>query len=547
MSFLPLWKGLVDLRNLRVKPSCLDFLRLPVEVIGGTVGKLGLRADWSKLSSEPVVLTLEDVLVLVRMRKDSDEVKIDPDREQKNAAAAQRSRLEGIQAAWLTDNNNKDSASALTLTKKIADNVQIIIRNIHIRYEDVSATMEPVAFGITLAELSCLTTDSNWIQSFIIGSITQYKLLLLKRFAVYFNLGRNATPVQNISDLLQYFTSYQDESKWNHILHPISGYLRATIPSTGYPIRLTSVLDSVRLILAQMQYQELLEVIGRLSARHKRSVLLAPPFIPVFRSGADVSMIERTKYKLLYKRTLNASWLPAVTPQEQGEQVLFESTVDYAEVVKLRYAVFQELRAELAGKKVTLRENQSAGLWSLFSSVPTGPEVSLSLQDRKRIQDDLDAFSTPIEEEEFPKDFLKVQWEFQLGALGVSLLQKDRAPFLTLMGSDSKFVLRKFPKSSAIEIGLCSVICRDYATIGTQFPEVIRPVVNSESPSTVTSSSCHALSLTIELAPLDGSADMKVSLLTVAQEIVIHNTLVQNLKTFFTPKTQVDFGLLGIF
>lgn len=67
------------------------------------------------------------------------------------------------------DANNKGSDGFITqLTNKIVDNLQFTMKNIHIRYEDkISDPGHPFAAGITLKELSALSTDEEWVPKFI--------------------------------------------------------------------------------------------------------------------------------------------------------------------------------------------------------------------------------------------------------------------------------------------------------------------------------------------------------------------------------------------
>lgn len=54
------------------------------------------------------------------------------------------------------------------LTTKIVDNLQFTMKNIHIRYEDnISDPGHPFSAGITLKELSALSTDDEWKPKFI--------------------------------------------------------------------------------------------------------------------------------------------------------------------------------------------------------------------------------------------------------------------------------------------------------------------------------------------------------------------------------------------
>lgn len=68
-------------------------------------------------------------------------------------------------------NTNESSSSGgfvSQLTTKVIDNIQLSLQNIHIRYEDtVSCPDHPFAAGITLKELSAISTNGDWEPAFI--------------------------------------------------------------------------------------------------------------------------------------------------------------------------------------------------------------------------------------------------------------------------------------------------------------------------------------------------------------------------------------------
>jgi vacuolar protein sorting-associated protein 13A/C len=72
----------------------------------------------------------------------------------------------------------KNDTFANQLLTKILNNLQFSITNIHIRYEDDVATNHRFAAGITLSELSAITTDENWIANTISEAVnTIHKVL----------------------------------------------------------------------------------------------------------------------------------------------------------------------------------------------------------------------------------------------------------------------------------------------------------------------------------------------------------------------------------
>ena len=58
-------KGEVVLKNLRVKPTALEALQLPVRVRSGVVRELRAKVPWAHLSSRPVVLSVEGVTLVI--------------------------------------------------------------------------------------------------------------------------------------------------------------------------------------------------------------------------------------------------------------------------------------------------------------------------------------------------------------------------------------------------------------------------------------------------------------------------------------------------
>ena len=88
--------GDVVLNNLRVKPSALEFLDLPVQVKAGFVGELRLKIPWNSLGggSDPVVISLDQVFVLA---VPATELKYDEEAERKKEQAAKKAKLAALE------------------------------------------------------------------------------------------------------------------------------------------------------------------------------------------------------------------------------------------------------------------------------------------------------------------------------------------------------------------------------------------------------------------------------------------------------------------
>ena len=68
---LGVWSGNIVIENVSIKPDIIQMLELPLNLNFSSVGKLKISIPWSRLSSSPVEVVLEDVfIILTPQRKD---------------------------------------------------------------------------------------------------------------------------------------------------------------------------------------------------------------------------------------------------------------------------------------------------------------------------------------------------------------------------------------------------------------------------------------------------------------------------------------------
>lgn len=65
------------------------------------------------------------------------------------------------------------------LGSKIVDNIQIHIKNIHVRFEDSLNYSSNYSMGFTLKELSCFTCNEDWEEHYIDRTLSENKKLPL--------------------------------------------------------------------------------------------------------------------------------------------------------------------------------------------------------------------------------------------------------------------------------------------------------------------------------------------------------------------------------
>ncbi|NXQ30935.1 VP13C protein, partial [Alaudala cheleensis] len=233
---LGIWGGNVALDNLQIKENALSELDVPFRIKVGQIDKLTLKIPWKNLYGEAVVATLEGLYLLI---VPGASVKYDAEKEEKYLQDNKQKELarieEALQKAAEKGTHSQDSLYGLeslvykdtkpgrkrkkykkhfkrpfkgrdhskdkpkeekkdTFLEKLATqvikNVQVKITGIHVKYEDdITDPQCPISLGVTLGELSLLTTNENWTPS-ILNEAAKiiYKLLCLDSLSAYWNI-----------------------------------------------------------------------------------------------------------------------------------------------------------------------------------------------------------------------------------------------------------------------------------------------------------------------------------------------------------------------
>ena len=188
-----IWSGDVKLQGLELRREALDQLKLPLNVVEGHLGALTLKIPWSNLRGQPVQVYIEDVFLLAAPKEDEG---WDDEEEERRRQAVKIEKLDSAellkernQEGMSQEEQQKNQSFTDSLVTKIVDNLQITVKNIHIRYEDsISAPGHPFALGLTLEEFSATSTDGEWKPTYIQDTMgPTHKLAILGARAVYWN------------------------------------------------------------------------------------------------------------------------------------------------------------------------------------------------------------------------------------------------------------------------------------------------------------------------------------------------------------------------
>lgn len=167
-NVMDVWSGFVRWNQLELRKEWLNekiqAKGLPFEVLHGYVNLLTVSIPWSKLSSKKkdqstagtIVIVLDGVQLLVRTKFDFDDEAL----EQARVNSRRRDLKRSDKASRPSSPSSSSWADSLRqrlkegILPQIADNVQVHIRDLHIRLEDISSSpSRPMAFGIVLESM----------------------------------------------------------------------------------------------------------------------------------------------------------------------------------------------------------------------------------------------------------------------------------------------------------------------------------------------------------------------------------------------------------
>ena len=211
---LAVWSGQLKLQNLKLKTNKL-LKKFNINILYASISSLEIIIPWTALLNSPVKILIDGVYIQVSPLK-TDEL----DHETAKNHARMKKQEQLIKADKLFDSNNNqftniditdtntDSGpSTQTLlqfwTSKIVDNIEIQIKNIHLRYEDnYSIPGIIVSAGLSLSSFSVCSCDQYWQEKFVSRNANDikfiiHKLVKIQNIGVYWNTStKGSYPVE---------------------------------------------------------------------------------------------------------------------------------------------------------------------------------------------------------------------------------------------------------------------------------------------------------------------------------------------------------------
>ena len=179
------------------------------------------------------------------------------------------------------------------LGTRLVDNIELLVKNVHIRYEDhISRPERPFAFGFTLESFRMNSTDADWEDTYVDRSARTvaaiHKRIRLKQFSIYCNPVSEDRMFKGV-DVMH--CTYEDwarvfappslgtpsnTKRTHHILRPLDAqvFLRIaddTFDTTGDAHTTAEIqIHNVAVTIEEFQYHNLLFLISGFEGYTKR-------------------------------------------------------------------------------------------------------------------------------------------------------------------------------------------------------------------------------------------------------------------------------------
>ncbi|QIW98704.1 hypothetical protein AMS68_004222 [Peltaster fructicola] len=524
-----IWSGDVKLRDLELRREALDQFHLPLNVVEGHISSLVLQIPWSNLRGKPVSINIEDVFLLAAPKEDQE---YDAEEEDRRAHAVKMEKLESAELLKERDTANmskeeqqKNQTFTAALTQTIIDNVQIQIKNVHIRYEDaISYPGHPFAAGLTLRELSAVSTDENWRPTWIQSSSgTTHKLATLGSLAVYWDTdtelisdgtGEKDAHEQGIDhgDIVQKFrdmilkSDSPEIDKHQYILKPVSGRAGLEMDKTGKndrpKMKARLLFNELGFLLDDHQYRDALMLVDLFHyfIRHQEHRRFQPRASPKedprawfkFAGKAVLDRIhdrnrrwtwdyfkerrdDRLRYIELFKKKKKEEKL---TPDETRELDTLEKKWTYDDLRFWRSLGRNQLRKENIGVKKQAPRTWGSYIWGGASQQESADDSQMSDEQRKELYSaiDFDEKKQISDTVDVPKEVIKLQVDMSLKT-GSFTLRRDphgkKTDMLRLLFDDFSVEFLQRTDSMLADLSLGGMRLYDGSTPGNLFEQML--------------------------------------------------------------------------
>uniref|UniRef100_A0A3P9Q9M9 Vacuolar protein sorting 13 homolog B n=1 Tax=Poecilia reticulata TaxID=8081 RepID=A0A3P9Q9M9_POERE len=242
---LSLWGGDVVLSKLDLKLDVLEQeLKLPFTFMSGHIHELRIHVPWTKLGSEPVVITINTMECILKLKDGAQ------DDHDSCSSSTSRSVSDGSKSTTKPRRLQQAAPSdpdlppgyVQSLIRRVVNNVNIVVNNLILKYVE-----DDIVLSVNITAAECYTVDDIWERAFM--DITAPELVLRKviNFAdctVCLDKRNASGKIEFYQDPLLYKCSFRTR------LHFTYDNISSKIPSV---IKIHTMVESLKLSITDQQ------------------------------------------------------------------------------------------------------------------------------------------------------------------------------------------------------------------------------------------------------------------------------------------------------
>ena len=307
---LDLSRGDVRLKNLELRTEALDSLQLPVQVLGAKLGELHVKVPWNNLGSEPVVVHLDKLFLL--LAPPAHDISSRDNKEVAKAASTKREQLdvwETIEKKRAASIEHIGGGSVIeSLRRVMLQKLEFSVTNVHVRLVSEAVAIGAVIQSVALSSIEGSEVAASASTPRELVSLFVRKALVFDDLAVYVDdewHGGTGTEggagFKADGSAVSGFSAPTDTAEWDalmmpaisagagptSLLKPLSGTLHAVAdpscevdsrwPKLSLSLRIN---NSVDLEVRRSQYTSLIRLADHLARSRKQQSLGGRPHHP---------------------------------------------------------------------------------------------------------------------------------------------------------------------------------------------------------------------------------------------------------------------------
>ncbi|KYN30792.1 Vacuolar protein sorting-associated protein 13D [Trachymyrmex septentrionalis] len=591
---IALLSGEVELENLPLKREALRHIGLPMEVKAGFIGKVRLQVPVRQIRTASWVIGIEQ-LYLVAGPINLDEY--DNEAEEQAILEYKLSRLDALEARWRADIEHDPGYYAssysswlnygTSLVTNIIENLQLNIKDVHIRYEDDITLPDDngIAFGITIGALTTQSCDASWIPCSTSWNLTDasFKLMELDSLSVYWNHVKKDQLFGglNLGDLA---IAMSKNKIHRHILSPVNARAHIKRDRTERPLRSINkprivvdlLLDEVPLSITDLQYEEMVKCIKELDRIDRRKQQWRyRPVVPVKTAckewwkyaarchlGRDALKPKPSWKNVFLRARENICYVQAyakllgtptsiLPPEIKTLKEKVENERNFDELRVLRELAMKKVRPAKSQQELNMNVPQGRGMleqwfpqwWGWYSKTPHSSNGTQNGSSSTTFDGELlDVLADTMNDDTLlHRDTVFGQFNFALVQGAVSLCtEKDesngRKTVIELKFERVNLSYESRPRSGShkFSISLGALYLHDFLTESSTFPILVQPQVASNGISSrirnssekLTKTPRHLFELIYEKRPLHINVDHLLHVYSQSLDIVYNPTVI---------------------